>query len=309
MAPRFTVGSVPYVNAIPLVLDFERWGEASPVRVVYDVPSRLPVKLDSGEVDAILVSSFDALTVPCRRVAAGVCIGSRGAVKSVRLFSKVPFDQIQTLALDQSSMTSNALAQIVLAEAFGVRPETTRHAPSLETMLAETDACVIIGDAGMEASGEGLHVLDLGSAWHELTGKPFVWAAWVGGERLTPELATVLRAAANPAPLGELGPPESDFASQAEAWVAEWSPTSSVEQSAYESAREARLQQWIVAAQQKVGWPEPVIRDYFESVMEYAMDEDMLDGLREYARRLDANGFATRGFPELVERLGLAAKS
>ncbi|MFX8389395.1 MqnA/MqnD/SBP family protein, partial [Acinetobacter baumannii] len=47
------VGSVPYVNAAPLVWSLERHG----VEVVTAVPSGLPALLAAGEVQAILVSS------------------------------------------------------------------------------------------------------------------------------------------------------------------------------------------------------------------------------------------------------------
>lgn len=189
----FTVGSVPYVNAIPLVAHLD--GTDRPVRVLYDVPSNLPPLLANGEAQAILVSSVDSLRMPGRKIAGGVCIGSDGPVKSVRLFSKVPPSEIRRLALDASSMTSNRLAQIVLAEAYGVRPSLTTCLPDLSKMLSDADACVLIGDIGMSADGSGLTVLDLGQEWKELTGLPFVWAAWIGSEGLTPELAGLLAAA------------------------------------------------------------------------------------------------------------------
>ena len=182
----FTVGSVPYVNAVPLVAQFESLGEASPVRVRYAVPSQLPAMLESGEADAILVSSIEALRKPGLRMASGVCIGSVGAVESVRLFSWVPFSEIGSLALDASSMTSNALAQIVLRETYGVAPSVCVRPSLPPEELDEADACVLIGDVGMASEGRGMHVLDLGLAWWELTGLPFVWAAWVGGEGLSP---------------------------------------------------------------------------------------------------------------------------
>lgn len=271
---RYTVGCVSYVNAIPLVEMFEEMGAASPVRVLYDVPSRLPALLESGEADAILVSSVDALRVADRRMAEGVCIGSRGAVKSVRLFSKVPPAEIQKLALDQSSMTSNRLAQIILGERYGVRPETVELAPNLETMLEQADACVLIGDIGMMTDGSGLTVLDLGAEWVALTGKPFVWAAWIGNEKVTPELAWWLNRAA--ACVGS-----SDGAEPEYIW---------------------RNRKTMVArSMSQANWPEETARDYFESVMAYKMDDSMLEGLREYQRRLLANGFedATH-FPELI---------
>ena len=158
--PKFTVGSVPYVNAIPLTRQLERWKYLFDVR--YDVPSALPAMLERGEAHAILVSSVDALRTPGRRMADGVCIGSDGEVKSVRLFSRVPPKQIRRLALDASSMTSNRLAQVILNDRYDVRPEVVTLPPHLEGMLVEADACVLIGDIGMTTVGDGLHILDLG---------------------------------------------------------------------------------------------------------------------------------------------------
>lgn len=176
MQARFRVGCVPYVNARPLVACFDQPNEF--VEVVYDVPSKLPALLDSGEVDAILVSSIEYLRRDDLVIAADVGIMSNGPVASVRMLSKVPLEKIESLALDQSSMTSNMLAQIILAEK-GVRPRLVTMEPNLTAMLAECDACVLIGDKGLEADGSGLVDVDLGAAWTEMTGEPFVWALWL----------------------------------------------------------------------------------------------------------------------------------
>lgn len=188
----YAVGCVPYLNAKPLVWPLRQPG--SPVDVQFAVPSQLPPLLDAGEVQAILVSSIESLRRP--NVAGGVSISSFGEVMSVRLFSKVPYDQIQRLALDQSSMTSNALVQILLAEIYSCRPDARPLPPDLSAMLDEADAGLLIGDAGMRTEGDGLHIMDLGQAWTELTGLPFVWALWVGEAGLTPELAGHLASAA-----------------------------------------------------------------------------------------------------------------
>lgn len=181
------IGCVPFVNAKPLIAQFE--DPSRGIEVALAPPSQLPAMLNRGEAAAVLASSFDALRSPNRRVAAGVAIASKGPVDSVRVFSKVPFEHAQTLALDSSSLTSNALAHILLHELYGVCPMATTHAPDLDAMLGRCDAAVLIGDRGMTASSEGLHVLDLGAGWAELTGLPFVWALWIGSEQLDSDLA------------------------------------------------------------------------------------------------------------------------
>ena len=174
---QFRVGCVPYVNARPLVAAFDQPNEF--IEVVYEVPSALPALLDSGVVDAILVSSIELLRRDDLLPVAEVGIMSYGPVQSVRMLSKVPLTDIKSLALDQSSMTSNILAQVILAEQ-GVFPRTETLPPDQSNMLANHDACVIIGDKGFEADGTGLVDIDLGKAWTDMTGLPFVWALWLG---------------------------------------------------------------------------------------------------------------------------------
>jgi len=189
----YTLGSVPYLNAKPLV----RWFEEVPgsVSVVYDVPSRLPRLLEEGEVQAILVSSIEALRRPDLSIADDVAICSEAEVLSVRLFSKNPIAEIRRLALDASSMTSNALARIVLARRYGVEPEYSAEPPELSSMLREHDAALLIGDKGMKAEAGEFVTLDLGAEWRAMTDLPFVWALWVGEPELAGELGELLREA------------------------------------------------------------------------------------------------------------------
>jgi chorismate dehydratase len=167
------VGSVPYVNARPLVWALPDLG----VEVLYAIPSELPALLENGEVSAILVSSIEVLRRNDLVQIGDVGIVSQGHVDSVRMFSKVPMDQIESLALDQSSMTSNALALGIL-RSIGVHPATRVMSPNLEQMLNEFDAGILIGDIGMDQDAGGLYVYDLGEQWTQLTGLPFVWAVW-----------------------------------------------------------------------------------------------------------------------------------
>lgn len=274
---KYTVGSVPYVNAAPLIAYFDFLGDRSPVRVQTAVPSELPALLDSGECDAIMVSSVDALRHPGRRLVQEIGVGSHGPVESVRLFSKVPFGAISTLVLDQSSMTSNRLAQVLLHDIHGVRPSTATMPPDLREMLAEHDACILIGDKGFEADGIGLHVMDLGEAWTRLTELPFLWAAWIGGERVTTELAKLLHTARH------------------------WSSCGRRFDAGYE--RDEGRNFTIEFAMRTSGWTREQARHYLLETMVYD-DEPatpLIEGLLEFQRRLLANGFDDCGhLPKLV---------
>ncbi len=259
----YKVGSVPYLNAKPLVRLFEDLGESSPVKVLYEVPSLLPKMLESGIVQAIMVSSIEALRSPGRKVARGVCIGTQQEVLSVRVFSKVPPQEIKTLAQDQSSMTSNALAKIILRENYNVDPSAEPMPPNLELMLAQHDACILIGDNGMREQGEGLYILDLGLEWFKLTNLPFVWAMWLGDDKLTPELAHWLSKA--------------------------------------EEAGQERMDAIAADAPGHTGIPFELCNRYLRDIMYYPMGQRELEGLKEFGRLLTVHGILKEAwFPEVV---------
>ena len=102
-------------------------------------------------------------------------------MRSVKLFSRVPWEQIERLALDAGSRTSQVLARIWLDAQHGVRPGEIEELPLGVSALESTaDAVLVIGDRAMKVPGEPFHdVVDLGEAWHALTGLPFVFALWV----------------------------------------------------------------------------------------------------------------------------------
>jgi len=112
----------------------------------------------------------------------GVGIACFGAVRSILLFSRVPWRRIRSLAADAGSRTSVELARIVLRERFGIEPEIHQEQPNLHEMLTHADAALIIGDAALRLDPETLPIesLDLGAEWLDLTALPFVFAAWAG---------------------------------------------------------------------------------------------------------------------------------
>lgn len=191
---RPTIGCVPYLNARPLIAFFETSEGAETADLVLAPPSELAQMVEDGDVDVALASSFFLLERPEFVVAPASGISSHGFVESVRMFSKRPFDQIESLALDKSSMTSNALAQVVLKERYGASPEVAIHEPNLQAMLTACDAAVLIGDAAMASGGEELQALDMGAVWNEMTGLPFVWALWIGqANTVTREVLEILQ--------------------------------------------------------------------------------------------------------------------
>ncbi|HJW73309.1 MAG TPA: menaquinone biosynthesis protein [Geothrix sp.] len=175
----FRLSIIDYLNAAPLNHGFKHGLGWEHFHLKFHTPSASSDRLRRGEVDAGIVSSIEYLRIPGLRIVPGLCIASPKRVRSVVILSKVPPEQITSLALDTSSRTSVVLAQILLRERYGVNPTVDDMGPELISMLAEHDAALMIGDAAMRAPRQGLFVLDLAEEWHAWTGLPFVFALWL----------------------------------------------------------------------------------------------------------------------------------
>jgi chorismate dehydratase len=189
------LGAVSYLNVRPLIYGLER--HANLVTVRYDVPSTCTRLLAAGSIDLGMIPSV-ALQ-PDHRIVPGVCIASDGPVASVALFSRRPIREVRSIALDTSSETSAALTRILCARAFDIQPRFVPHPPDLTSMLAQADAALLIGDAALFADPgpHGAEKIDLGQAWRDMTGVPFVWAFWAGRpEAADEEIVDLLQQAA-----------------------------------------------------------------------------------------------------------------
>jgi chorismate dehydratase len=168
------IASVSYLNARPLIYGLDR---ASDRKLLLEVPAKLIDLLRDDKADVALLPVIDYQRLDGLCVVPSGGIGSDGETLTVRIFSRTPIRQIQTLACDVESHTSVALAKIVLAEQFGIRPEfvelskTSRESQAARLLIGDKVVCE--EPAGFE------HQLDLGAAWKKLTGLPFVFATWM----------------------------------------------------------------------------------------------------------------------------------
>lgn len=187
------VGVVSFVNSRPLARGLERERSGGAFELRYLTPARIADGLADGSLDVGLVPSIELVRIPGLVVVPGLAIAATHEVRSVLLVSRVPVAEIRRVALDESSRTSAALVRILLAERYGVHPEFLPAAPDLEAMLATADAALVIGDAALRVDRERHLVLDLAGEWLELTGLPFVFAAWAARrEAATPALTKLL---------------------------------------------------------------------------------------------------------------------
>lgn len=168
--PKFRIGSVKYLNAVPLTRGIE--GE-----ITFATPAKLAEMLRSDELDAALVSITEVLLNDRYDILDGIAIASLGEVYSVILAHKKPLAEAGEIFCDTASLTSVNLLKVLLVER-GLEPEFT----PLENYEAavEKDFVLLIGDRAIDfqRAPHGHEIFDLGSAWTEMTNLPFVYAVW-----------------------------------------------------------------------------------------------------------------------------------
>ncbi|MGD0464060.1 MAG: menaquinone biosynthesis protein [Tepidisphaeraceae bacterium] len=167
------LGSVSYLNAKPLIHGLENDPE---VDLELAVPAQLLEGLRSRRFDIALLPVIDYQRLPEARIVPSGGIGCDGPTLTVRIFSRVPIEKITALGCDIESHSSVALAQILLAERYGITPRLFDLPPG----GSDAQAVLLIGDKVVLHHPSGMpHQLDLGLAWKDLTHLPFVFAVWI----------------------------------------------------------------------------------------------------------------------------------
>ncbi len=170
------LGVVSFLNSRPLIYGLT---ERADVECVFDVPAVLPGRLERGEVDVALVPIVDLLRNPDRyEVVSDACIACDGETMTVRVFSQLPPDRITQLWVDPDSHTSVLLAQVLWHELYNRELELLPLERTSPTPAA-AEAVLLIGDKVVSPSrGRFAYEVDLGGAWRQHTGLPFVFAVW-----------------------------------------------------------------------------------------------------------------------------------
>jgi len=179
--PKARIAASSYLNTAPLIWSFIHGSQREQVELFTDTaPARCGEMLRNGEVDVALVPIIEYQRISDIKIVPDVCVGSRTAVKSVVLVTrKNNLKKVESVALDESSRTSATLVKIIFREFLGLEPKWTTSAPDLKSMLAHSDAALIIGDPAMKIPREEFRVYDLATLWHEFTGYGFVFAMWM----------------------------------------------------------------------------------------------------------------------------------
>ena len=179
------VGKVDFINTLPVFYPLESGAVDHDFEIIADTPAVLNSLLASDQIDLGVVSSieygrnFDKyLLLP------DLSISCKSRVCSVLLLSTVPLEQLndREILLTPKSSTSTALLKLLFLRRFEVTPHYRERNYHLDGAgwPEGVKAVLAIGDDALRLKKNRAVslALDLGAAWHEWTGHPFVFAVW-----------------------------------------------------------------------------------------------------------------------------------
>jgi chorismate dehydratase len=182
MMAKARVGRIAYLNVLPIYFALENIFGENGFHLVRGTPAELNALMRRGEVDLGSISAMEyGRAFREYFLLPDLSISSKGAVGSVLLFSRVPFSRLdgRTIRVSAASASGAALVKVLMAELFEVQPRY-QQGQLAGVPLKEVAAVMAIGDEALRLKGAGTmpFELDLGQAWQELTGLPFVFGVW-----------------------------------------------------------------------------------------------------------------------------------
>ncbi|HET7600808.1 MAG TPA: menaquinone biosynthesis protein [Gemmatimonadales bacterium] len=265
------LGRIPWINCYPVYGALDRGLVAYPpgASVVTGTASELNDLLAAGELDVSVVSAVEyARNAAAYHLLPDLAITCDGPVHSVALFSRRPLEELSdtTVLLAASSRTSVLLLELLCRHRWGITPRfaTVRaEAADLDALAGfPHEALLAIGDAALLLTARNAYPVkaDLGQAWREWTGLPFVFAVW---------------AARRSAPPGEAREVHRRLL-ESRAWGL------------------AHLDELAADAARRTGVAERVCRAYLDD-LDYALSYAHLAGLTDFFRRLALDGLVPDG--------------
>jgi chorismate dehydratase len=181
------LGRIPWINCYPVYGAIDRGIVPIDGEVVTGTAAELNDLLAAGELDLSVVSAVEyARNAAAYHLLPDLAISCDGPVRSVALFSRRPVHELDgaTVLRTASSRTSVLLLELLCRHRWRVRPKfaTVRAESADLTALAgfPHEAVLVIGDAALLLAADRRYpyMTDLGLAWKEWTGLPFVFAVW-----------------------------------------------------------------------------------------------------------------------------------
>jgi chorismate dehydratase len=268
---KLRISVVQYLNTAPLVYGFTHGAFKGKYDLSFTVPSQCADDLREGRADVAIIPAIEFQRIDNLVVLPGLAIAAKRRVRSLLIVSRKPIGEVESMVLDRSSRSTQALTRILCAERWHIAPQFFEVSLETASMIENADAALLIGDpalrlaiavanyATLGADGEllcnadkaginatsTLYIYDVVQEWRRLSGLPAVLAIWAARpEIITSEIV-------------------ADFAAS----------------KAYGVANIAEIS---AAAAEEEGWAAGELLTYLRENIDFTLDAENLAGLELY---------------------------
>lgn len=180
------ISIVSYINSYPFVYGIREHALIRGFEMHLCPPSGCARKLFKGDAEVGLVPVAALASLPDGyRVVTPYCIGAVNSVGSVLLLSNEPLHDIKKIFLDDHSLSSAKLVQVLARFYWNISPDFIPASITPDFVVNRGEAILAIGDKCFDMQYNYKHVLDLFDAWNDFTTLPFVFAVWVAAPNIT----------------------------------------------------------------------------------------------------------------------------
>ncbi|OIP00611.1 MAG: hypothetical protein AUJ98_07175 [Bacteroidetes bacterium CG2_30_33_31] len=171
------ISALSYLNTYPFVFAINEKLASKIGEIKFEVPAVSAQKFKNKEVDVALVPVGALPELVDYEIITDFCIGSKGKVKTVSLYSKVPINKIQCIYLDSESRTSVNLVKILAKNFWKISPKWQIYTTAMNPL--DCESVLLIGDKTFPLNDKFPFVIDLSEEWLKFANLPFTFAVWV----------------------------------------------------------------------------------------------------------------------------------
>ncbi|MDR1348753.1 MAG: menaquinone biosynthesis protein [Prevotellaceae bacterium] len=190
---KVKVSAISYLNTVPFIYGLQNSSVLSKIDIAFDVPSTCAKRLQNNTADIGIVPVAVIPLLQQYYIISNFCIGAKGKVRTVALFSNSSIDRIKTVYLDNDSRTSALLVRILAHEYWKISVEFK----PLDILRydEENAGFMLIGDKAFDAEKLFKHSFDLSEEWYKFKKLPFVFATWTANKKLDKDFLCEFNAA------------------------------------------------------------------------------------------------------------------
>lgn len=180
MKEKLNIVAVSYLNTLPFLFGIRKDKDLmSQLNLRLEYPSLCADLLKSGQADLGLIPVAEIVNLDKPMIIGDFCIGAKGKVNTVMLYSCCSLNEIKIVALDYQSRTSVMLTKILFDKFWERKVSFESTSEGYIERISGTIAGVVIGDRAFDYRDRFPYSYDLSEEWFKFTGLPFVFACWV----------------------------------------------------------------------------------------------------------------------------------